>query len=53
MAFANALQRVITDPQLRISLGEAAEHRVRTAFDHRTSIADLKALFESEWEKAS
>ncbi len=53
VAFANALQRVITDPQLRISLGEAAEHRVRTAFDHRTSIADLKALFESEWEKAS
>ncbi|MGN7827720.1 glycosyltransferase [Agrobacterium radiobacter] len=50
-AFAEALRMAITDPQLRQRLGSAAENRVRTAFDHRTSIAELKALFETEWEK--
>lgn len=51
-AFADALRSAITDPQLRQRLGSAAENRVRTAFDHRTSIVELKALFETEWEKA-
>ncbi len=50
-AFAEALRLAITDPQLRQRLGNAAENRVRTAFDHRTSIAELKTLFETEWEK--
>ena len=50
-AFAEALRTAITDPQLRQRLGSAAENRVRTAFDHRTSIVELKALFETEWEK--
>ncbi|MDS7598018.1 glycosyltransferase [Agrobacterium tumefaciens] len=50
-AFAEALKAAITEPQLRQRLGEAAEDRVRTAFDHRTSITDLKNLFETEWEK--
>lgn len=50
-AFSQALQSVITDPQLRARLGAAAEHRVRTSFDHRNSITELKALFEQEWEK--
>ncbi len=50
-AFSRALQRVITDPGLRVKLGEAAENRVRTSFDHRNSITELKALFEQEWEK--
>ena len=50
-AFAEALRTAITDPRLRQRLGSAAENRVRTAFDHRTSIVELKALFEAEWEK--
>jgi glycosyltransferase involved in cell wall biosynthesis len=50
-AFAQALQTAITNPQLRARLGAAAENRVRTSFDHRNSITELKALFEQEWEK--
>ena len=49
-AFSQALQRAITDPLLRQKLGSAAENRVRTAFDNRTSIAELKSLFEQEWQ---
>jgi len=51
-AFSQALQAAITDPSLRARLGAAAENRVRTSFDHRNSISELKALFEQEWEKA-
>ncbi|WP_081880081.1 glycosyltransferase [Agrobacterium rubi] len=50
-AFSQALLSVITDPGLRTKLGDAAENRVRTSFDHRNSITELKALFEQEWEK--
>ena len=50
-AFSKALERAISDPALRSRLGQAAENRVRTAFDHRTSITDLRNLFEQEWEK--
>ena len=50
-AFSLALQTAITKPQLRARLGAAAEQRVRTSFDHRSSITELKALFEQEWEK--
>nr|WP_178111624.1 glycosyltransferase [Rhizobium skierniewicense] len=50
-AFSQALQKAMTDPALRGRLGAAAENRVRTAFDHRNSITELKALFEQEWEK--
>jgi glycosyltransferase involved in cell wall biosynthesis len=49
--FSGALRRAIAEPQLRARLGAAAESRVRTAFDHRSSISELKALFEKEWEK--
>ncbi len=51
LAFSKALQSAITDPTLRTRLGDAAENRVRKFFDHRTSITDLKNLFEQEWEK--
>lgn len=51
IAFSKALQSLIVDPALRERLGAAAEQRVRTAFDHRNSITELKALFEQEWEK--
>lgn len=51
-AFSQALAKVITDPALRMRLGRAAEQRVRTSFDHRNSIIELKALFEQEWEKS-
>jgi len=51
-ALAAALQRLIRDPALRKRLGEAAERRVREQFDHRSSIGQLKTLFEREWQAA-
>ncbi len=52
-AFAEALETAIRDPDLRKRLGVAAEHRVRTEFDHHASIHQLKHLFEQEWQAAS
>lgn len=46
-ALGNALARLITRPDLRRRLGLAGEKRVREAFDHATSIADLVGLFSS------
>jgi glycosyltransferase involved in cell wall biosynthesis len=46
-AFSRALERAIRDPALRHRLGAAAEAKVRRSFDHHTSIAQLKALFEA------
>ncbi|RJG40739.1 glycosyltransferase [Mesorhizobium sp. DCY119] len=51
-ALAKALERLIRDPVLRVSLGEAAEHKVRHHFDHVSSIDQLKELFEREWQAA-
>lgn len=48
-ALAKALECMITDPQLRKRLGNAAEHRVRAHFDHHTSVDQLVGLFENEW----
>lgn len=50
-ALAAALERAIRDPELRRKLGEAAEHRVRHAFDHLSSIRQLRQLFDAEWQK--
>ncbi|KQO73954.1 glycosyltransferase [Rhizobium sp. Leaf262] len=52
VAFSKALEQAATDPALRTRLGDAAEHRVRTSFDHRNSITELKTLFEQEWDKS-
>lgn len=49
-AFAAALERAIRDPALRRALGGAAERKVRTQFDHHTSVQQLTGLFESEWQ---
>ena len=49
-AFANALAELIRDPGLRQRLGDAAERRVRTDFDHEASIRQLMALFASNWQ---
>jgi glycosyltransferase involved in cell wall biosynthesis len=46
-ALAAALAGMIARPDERARLGTAAEARVRTAFDHHTSIRDLTALFGS------
>lgn len=46
-ALAAALERAIRDPALRDRLGRAAEAKVRASFDHHTSIAQLKSLFET------
>ncbi len=46
-ALAAALERAIRDPALRDRLGRAAEAKVRGSFDHHTSIAQLKSLFET------
>ena len=43
-AFARALQTAIRDPRRRRVVGEAAEAKVRTEFDHRHSIHQLAAL---------
>ncbi len=51
-ALAAALERAITSPTLRARLGDAAETRVRTAFDHHASIDQLAALFDREWGRA-
>jgi glycosyltransferase involved in cell wall biosynthesis len=50
---ARALERAIREPALRARLGQVAEERVRTHFDHRSSIGQLTRLFESAWEQAS
>jgi glycosyltransferase involved in cell wall biosynthesis len=50
---AAALEKAIREPELRRRLGEAAEARVRSHFDHMSSIGQLKALFEQEWQRAS
>lgn len=51
-ALAAAIESLIRDPALRKRLGEAAEQRVRSEFDHHTSIRQLKTLFENEWQAA-
>ena len=51
-ALAAALERAIRNPELRRQLGDAAEHRVRSEFDHNTSIRQLETLFVSEWKAA-
>jgi glycosyltransferase involved in cell wall biosynthesis len=44
-ALAAGLGRLIADPALRRRLAKAGEKRVRRAFDHEASIADLIRLF--------
>ncbi|WEZ82718.1 glycosyltransferase family 4 protein [Rhizobium sp. 32-5/1] len=51
-AFAWALEAAIRNPALRHRLGDAAERRVRSDFDHHASIRQLKNLFEGEWQAA-
>ncbi len=51
-ALAAALEKAIRNPELRRQLGDAAEHRVRSEFDHNTSIRQLETLFVSEWKAA-
>lgn len=51
-ALAEALERLIRDPVLRARLGDAAERRVREHFDYRSSVGQLKTLFEQEWQAA-
>jgi glycosyltransferase involved in cell wall biosynthesis len=46
-SLSTALGRAIRDPALRRRLGDAAEKRVREAFDHKASIAQLAQLFHS------
>jgi glycosyltransferase involved in cell wall biosynthesis len=48
-ALAKALEQLMRDPALRRRLGDAADHKVRTAFDYHNSIGQLTALFEKEW----
>lgn len=48
-AFADALLRLIRDPDLREVYGKKAERRVRQSFDHDASIRQLKTLFENDW----
>ena len=50
-ALAAALERMIRDPTLRNRLGDAAERKVHGSFDYHTSIGQLTALFDREWQK--
>jgi glycosyltransferase involved in cell wall biosynthesis len=50
---AEALERAIRNPDLRIGLGKAAEKRVRSDFDYHSSIADLKRLFSESWHEGT
>ena len=52
-ALAKALAQLIRDPDLRQRLGSAAEERVRSDFDHHSSVRQLSELFRDEWSKAS
>ncbi|MQV21929.1 glycosyltransferase [Sinorhizobium meliloti] len=49
---AAALERLIRDPELRRRLGAAGERRVRSEFDHHSSVRQLVGLFESEWRRS-
>ena len=51
-ALAGALESAIRNPDLRASLGAAAERRVREHFDYHSSVRQLKALFEQSWREA-
>jgi len=46
-SLSSALATAIQSPELRRRLGDAAEKRVREAFDHRASIRQLTELFRS------
>jgi len=46
-ALSGALAKAITDPELRLRLGAAAETRVRANFDHKSSIEELTQLFRA------
>ena len=49
-SLASAIEVAIRDPLLRQRLGNAAEAKVRSEFDHHASISQLKTLFETEWQ---
>jgi glycosyltransferase involved in cell wall biosynthesis len=48
-ALARALERAIREPATRERLGQAAETRVRTQFDHLASVRQLRDLFRQSW----
>lgn len=45
-ALAGALEKLISDPELRDALGHQGEARVRAQFDHRSGIERLLELFD-------
>ncbi len=51
-ALSLALEELIRNPARRSQLGAAAERRVRTQFDHHSSIEQLTNLFAREWKSA-
>jgi glycosyltransferase involved in cell wall biosynthesis len=46
-SLSTALLHAIRSPELRTRLGDAAEKRVRSAFDHKASVARLVSLFDA------
>lgn len=51
-ALAAAIEDLIRNPALRRRLGDAAERKVRSQFDHHSSIDQLAGLFAGEWRAA-
>jgi glycosyltransferase involved in cell wall biosynthesis len=50
-SLSDALEEAICKPEMRSSLGKAAEQDVRTRFDYRASIDQLAALFAVQWQQ--
>lgn len=49
---AEALQRAIESPSMRLKLGTAAETKVRATLDYRSSVNQLMALFDGPTKSA-
>lgn len=45
---SNAIERLVSDPDLRLRLGSAAQQQVRSTLNFQVSIAQLLALFEQQ-----
>ena len=51
LALAQALERTIRSPDVRLRLGNAAQRKVRNSMDHRKSIEELVDVFDQAWSR--
>ncbi|MEM7069332.1 MAG: glycosyltransferase family 4 protein [Pseudomonadota bacterium] len=50
-ALTLAISKLVGDPKLRVSMGNAGEEKVRTQFSHKQTIGELVDLLEDSLEK--